>query len=215
MKKQKPKLIIFDYDGVIVNTVEWGVKAFTTSFKRLGYPIKKEDIIIGEPREAQFRSIIDKYQITLSFEKFLSELEKIPKRDSEFIRANKGFPQLAKKLSQYYPLAIVSNNLVENIERKLKEYKMESYFKKIVGIEDEERFQGVSKEKRLKSILREFHLSGSETVLVDDIPKHIEIAHRLGIRTIAYLYKYNQHMKFPSYSYIAKSAKEIEEYFLS
>lgn len=215
MGQRKTKLIIFDYDGVIVNSVEWNAKSFIASFKKMGHLIKKEDFIIGEALEAQFNHVAGKYHIIPDFEEFRSYFENEQRRNKKFVKINRGFPHLIKKLSQYYPLVIVSNNLVKNIEKRIEGCNIRNCFKKIVGLEKERQFAGITKRERLSLILEEFCLRGPETMLVDDIPKHIEVAHRLGIRTIAYLYKHNQHMKFSGRSHVVRSAKEIEKYFLS
>ncbi|MBU1127341.1 HAD family hydrolase [Patescibacteria group bacterium] len=199
LRKNELKLVIFDYDGVIVDSVEWNAKAFIESFGKLGHKIKEEDFIVGESLKTQFQHTTNKYRLDLNYQRFKSYFEKAVGKNRKFIKVNKGFPDLFKKLSKNYTLAIASNNFQEQIEKSLTKHRVLNCFDLIVGIDDKGKFQGLKKQDKLNLILKNFQISAVNTVVIDDIPKHIETAHQLEMKTIGYQYQANRHMEFPHY----------------
>jgi len=210
IKKQKIMLVIFDYDGVLVDSVSANSKTFVKVLMNLGIEVNSSDFIIGNSLKEQLQYVIKKYQTQVNYEKFKNQFENIVKKERKKIKFRKEFIGLIKDLSQEFALAIASNNSRDNIVNVLFANEVEDYFKKIIGCDEKKKkFQGASKKEVLGEVLNDLGFSAKQALLIDDVPKHIKVAHSMGFKTIAFVYKENKHMDFPKYACLASSASEI------
>lgn len=215
MEKQKIKLIIFDYDGVLVDSVSANSRAFVKALMNLGFEVNPSDFIIGNSLKEQLQYVMEKYQIQASYEEFKSQFENIVKKESKKIKFRKEFIDLIEDLSREFTLAIASNNSRDNIINILSANGVEDCFDKITGIGKGKKFQGASKKETLEEVLNSLDFSAKQALLIDDIPKHIRVAHSMGFKTIAFVYKENKHMDFPEYACLANSASEVKKCILN
>ena len=214
LENKSKKLIIFDYDGVIVNSVEWNAKSFVRAFHELGFQeIRTGDFVIGDTLQTQFESVTNQYNINIDdYDTFKKAFEKHHKATRKMVSVNPGLPDAIRLIAHKYPLVIMSNNSKEKIEDVLRKHDLTTSFKQISGLEDKKkRFQGSLKEDRLRTILKDYNCAPEQAVLIEDVPKHIEAAHSIGVDTIAYITKANQHMEFPEYTTKVHSPEELVE----
>ena len=189
LENKDKKLIIFDYDGVIVNSVEWGAKSFVRAFQELGFQeVSTSDFVIGEKLQIQVESVTNQYNINTDYDAFKKAFEKHYKATRKMVTVNPGLPDAIRLIAHKYPLVIMSNNSKEKIEDVLRKNDLTTSFKQVSGLEDKKkRFQGSLKEGRLRTILKDHNCTPEQAVLIEDVPKHIEVAHSIGVDTIAYI----------------------------
>lgn len=215
MKKSsfRIELIIFDYDGVLVNSVSLNSKAFVKTFKHFGYKVEPEDFAVGNSLKEQLSYVMtyaaDRHKIKVNYKDFKGVFEKIIKKEKYRLKFRKELKALIKELTQDFKLAVVSNNSRQKIEKMLLEYGVRKYFDKITGLGKREKFQGLTKKERLEEILNHFGLLAEQSVVIEDVPKHLKTAHDLGIKTIAFIFEENKHLDFPSYSCLARNPAEV------
>lgn len=217
MKKShfRIELIIFDYDGVLVNSVSLNSKAFVKTFKHFGYKVEPEDFAVGNSLREQLSYVMtyaaDRDKIKVNYKDFKDIFEKILKKEKCHLKFRKKFKPLVKELSQDFKLAIVSNNSRQKIEKVLLKYGVRKYFDKITGLGEREKFQGLAKKERLEEILNHFGLLAEQSIVIEDVPKHLKTAHDLGIKTIAFIFEENKHLNFPSCSCLARNPAEVRK----
>jgi phosphoglycolate phosphatase len=136
--EDKIKAVLFDFDGVIVNSLDEIKKIYNIIFDE--FNIKENRLIIYQSDffEADFRVTLKK--INISNEKDIIRCVDIYKS----IMIEKvlnlplfyGIKEVIEELSKDYTLAIVTNSTKEIVEAKLKKENLIQYFDYISGIEN-------------------------------------------------------------------------------
>lgn len=192
------KAIIFDFDGVIVNSFEACFKAsqfYDPNLTREEYKKMFEGNIFEslekehpegtnldnnkiEPQNSKsfFRSQESKFEENIDndqpnfFEEYYKRIQNI--------KPNLDVEEIIKEFSTT-PLYIVSSTLNEKIDQYLKKYNLRKYFKKIMGPE-------VSKSKvdKLKMILDLEKITPKEAIFITDTLGDLREAQKVGIDSI-------------------------------
>lgn len=197
MKKQ-PKTIIFDFDGVLVDTY------------KIVYSIhKKSDPQINEE---EFRAIFDinYYDFKKSYKPkfqvdFLNEYLKYEKS----IIINKQDRLTLKNLSKENILSINSSNYNNILERILENNKVLELFFKLYGADVHK-----SKTEKLKMLFTELKTTPKQCLFISDTVGDILEAKEVGVKSLAYVGKKGFHskeyiQKAKPYGYI-ENLSEIE-----
>ncbi|MDO8495044.1 MAG: HAD family hydrolase [bacterium] len=176
--KSSLSLIIFDFDGVLVDSFDLFFKLNKEALARVGLKLTKiiyRDFFNGNVH-ASFRSFTKDDQQYKNFQKYrqagLDEAYANPRL----------FPfaiSLVKKLSKHYPLAIASSTPRELIMQVLKKHRLEKYFFFVSGS------QGHSKEEALRAIIKKAGAQPQQTVMITDTVGDILVAQKVDLKTIA------------------------------
>lgn len=171
------KAIIFDYDGVIVDS-------FVNIFDI--YKIISKKFNLKMPRSLdKFRSVYGydyhhchrNLGLKYEFEKEVQEIfnrEKV-KSDSKLF---KGIDIVLKTLSEKYYLFVVSNSISEDVNNKLQKYDIAKYFKGIFGRHEVNH----RKSEIVNNILKEYNFDKDEIISIGDRTIDYDIAKEIGIR---------------------------------
>ena len=173
------KALIFDYDGVIFDTVKiaWGiVKIVCDKYCKRNIKTKKEFLDIYKRNfyaEMELRGVTD------------LDMEKLKKDSIEILKKKhpkpfKNITETIKKLSKKYKLAVVSSNYTDVMKHALKEAGILNSFKLIIGAEHEEH-----KTKKIKLCLKRFNIKPSEAIFVTDTVGDIKEAKKVKLKTMA------------------------------
>ncbi|MDD3284867.1 MAG: HAD-IA family hydrolase [Patescibacteria group bacterium] len=171
------KAVIFDYDGVIVNS-------FINIFEIYKIISKKFDLKIPESIDS-FRKMYgyDYHQchrnigLDYKHEKEAQEIfnrEKL-KSDSKMFE---NIDIVLKILSEKYDLFVVSNSVSEDVNSKLQKYNLTKYFKGIFGRSEVNH----RKSEIINRILEEYNLDKDEIISIGDRTIDYDIAREIGIR---------------------------------
>ena len=166
------KLIIFDLDGVLVNTHNIHVNALNMALQELA-----PEFVISEQQDKLFGTITTKNKLKILSEKGLSPAlhnniinlknkytyELLDKNNDIF---NNKLHETLEYLSQDYTLYIASNTNKQFINTILNKFNLNKYFTKIYSNEDVE-YNKPHPEIYLKSIL-EAKVSPFETIIFED-----------------------------------------------
>ena len=194
-----PRAVLFDFDGVIVNSEPLHFRAFRDV-------LKSEHIELGE--EEYYRELIgfdDKNAIRHVFAKHGRELEpktflRVMTRKSEGMmdlirqehyQALPGVEEFVRGLWRHYPLAVCSGALREEIEAMLEGINLRDCFGTIVSAEDVSKGKPdpegyllttrlISEKMKLKA-----PLEPADCLIVEDAPPVIEAVTRIGFPTLA------------------------------
>ncbi len=172
------KLVIFDFDGVVVNT-------FSFAFE-----INKEQFGISEDEyrkkfEGNFYktgSNIDKQmESPINFDFFALYQPKLMNLvpEIEIIKS-------IEKLSEQYTLAIVSSTLTDIIHDYLVKFDARNYFQEILGADIEK-----SKILKINALLESYNIKPSKAVFVTDTSGDIQEAEQCEVKGIAVTWGYH------------------------
>lgn len=192
------KLIIFDFDGTLVDTKEMIERAIRASLGKYGYKITKE-----------FLDLLGNWPIKETLEHIISNRKNIEKVAEDFIlRKNKNFRE-AKLIKEIIALKslkqrkiILSNNLSSFIKKVLKNLKID-FFDEIYGAD---KFH--NKEEKFKKIIKKYKIKASQVIYIGDRPIDIKLAQKIGCISVAISHK-------ASWSTRKKLLNEKPDYLIS
>lgn len=202
-------LIIFDYDGVIVDSFPTVHKVYQSICRKLG---KKCPISITEFRKmygSNSRSLMKNLGFTPKEIKKADILykEKIVRYKPKF------FPRIAeviKQLHQNYKLVLVSSNLHKEVVSKLRKLNVFELFEDIIAGKEA---GPMKKPEVLRSVIKEQRIDTKNTVMVGDRINDYYDARKAGIKNIIlveYGWGYDQ-KKFPSQKVVVNKPYDLLE----
>lgn len=182
------KNIIFDFDGVIVESENYWIKLKLLALKKSN--LKYETLL----NKSKLFGLTSEDFLGKVFKKKLKKEERLifQKNYNDLKKKNKNFiPKLNKKIekiikSEKYNVGIVSNNNKEYIVRVLKYYKIYKYFKNLIIS-----YKDLNSKKPspigYKKFLKNNKLKVNDVVVIEDSIHGIFAAKKAGIRkTILY-----------------------------
>jgi len=159
------KLIVFDYDGVIVDSFPKVHEVYKIMCKELGKKCPRD--LEGFKKIYGHSSSDCLKQLGIS-EKDRAECGKIYKR--EILKKNplpfKGIDSVLKKLHKEYKLVLISSSYKDEVIQKLSKFNLINLFDHIIAKESHSgRFE---KTKSIKKVLNYFKLKEHEVLLIGD-----------------------------------------------
>lgn len=180
----KIKTVIFDFDGVIADTMPYTLSKILTILKKdFGVKLKDQEII-EIIRTNSFRDIIGKLKISLF--KLPAIVGKINQSQEELfkvIATIKIFPGMKKLLKDLktagYGLEIISSNLKKNIDRFI-ELREIDYFNNVISGPNILGKSGV-----ISDFLKKEKIDKETVIYIGDEIRDIEACRKSGIKIIA------------------------------
>ncbi|MEP0979899.1 HAD-IA family hydrolase [Leptolyngbya sp. FACHB-17] len=175
------KVILFDFDGTIVDSVEIGIAITNRLAIRFGFsPFDEETLeelkYLGS-REALKRSQIPVWQLPFLIRRFTQELnQEIPN-----LQLFPGMRETLLELKQQgYCLGIVSTNSVKNIQEFLRVQNLTSTFDLISA-----NYALFGKSRLIQKIIRHRKFDSNQIYYVGDETRDIEAAKKSGVYSVA------------------------------
>lgn len=139
-----PGAVLFDFDGVIVNSEPLHFWSFHEVLREEHIELTEEEYyreLIGFDDKGAFKHIFEKRGKTLDARTFLKVMTLKSEKMMELIHARKyhalpGVEEFVRGLWWHYPLAICSGALKEEIEAMLEGIALRDCFKVIIAAED-------------------------------------------------------------------------------
>jgi beta-phosphoglucomutase family hydrolase len=182
------RAVIFDLDGVIVESENAHIEAEKQTFLKYGVRISAEELhkYTGTTAKMMFTELIRKYKLNTTFEEISGQKEEIffelLKEDAE---PTKGIITLLGKLkSKRIRLAIGSSSTKKQIEYVLNKLEIAHIFDSVVGAEDIVNSKP-DPEIFLKAAA-ELNANPSECLVVEDSGLGVEAAKRAHMKCIGY-----------------------------
>lgn len=203
------KAVIFDYDGVIADSLKPTMDAFNSLSSKYKYKpfTNRED----------FARIFDKnlpdllLGLGISNMKmpiFLKDLKNEFKTSNKKIKGVPGINKLCEVLSEHFTLALVTPNFKEYVAEILKKEEISDKFK--IMITDE---PAVKKSQKIRQCLEKLSLKSNEAVFIGDTFGEIMEAKEAHVRTIAVTWGYQLKTKLlpSSPDFIVEKPSELLE----
>jgi HAD superfamily hydrolase (TIGR01509 family) len=189
---QKPpesarRLVIFDHDGLMVNTEDVAYTVYARIFEARGFPFPWDYYVtslgmpVADAQEMYLRDIPD----LLTMEELLAERAELMEIVAHTeLRPMPGLlPLLAALRARGDLLAVATSGTRSHIERSLGRFELTGYFDAVVCIDDVTR--GKPHPDLILEALRRTDTPASNAIMLEDAPRGVEAAHRAGVFCIA------------------------------
>lgn len=161
------KLIIFDYDGVIVDSFSTIYEIYQIICKKLNKKCPKD---IEGFRKIYGRTFLDLYKnLKILTQEEKEKAERIYKEELLKQEPNifEGMTETIKILHKNYKLIIVSSNYKVEVEQKLKKFDILSYFSVIIGKTDDAP-TNLRKTEEITKMIKNLKLTNEEVIMIGD-----------------------------------------------
>ncbi|MDO8428660.1 MAG: HAD family phosphatase [Candidatus Diapherotrites archaeon] len=182
----KIKAIIFDMDGVLIDSEQLHVKSGNTVLEKFGLTLDNQDDynFKGSTDQDFYTHLIQKHKLKTTHEELSKERNQ---KYLELARQELGaFPNIEKvlhELSKKYVLAITTSGPKSTVNLMFKKFGWKKYFKVVTTCE-EVNYGKPNPEPYLKTI-EKLKLKPSECIVIEDALKGIESGKLAGAYVIA------------------------------
>ena len=193
MKASDPsrQAVIFDFDGVMVDTESYHAEAWEITFRNQGLAVTREQCFPAVELEDHVfvSAVLQDLGIKADPREWVREKQAVFRQLLDQIKVYPGVVELVQALALKYPLAIVSSAWTENINTLIHQVGLKSHFSVIVGKET------VSVHKpapdgylKAAELLK---LPPSNCVVLEDSPSGIRSAKAAGMKCIGVAHRQN------------------------
>lgn len=201
------KVLIFDFDGTLADTLPRIVDITNSLASEFGYPPSSNEDV-SQIRQLGAWQVIQRSGVSIF--KLPSLIRRIQKELSKEIEHTKLFSDMAETLSKLkdngHTLGIVSSNSSENVNKFLEINHLEHLFDFVVSSTTL-----FGKHRSLKKIIWQQHLNLDHVIYIGDETRDIEAAKKIGIKIIAVGWGFNSVEILTTYkpTYLLHSPLEI------
>jgi phosphoglycolate phosphatase len=172
-------LFLFDFDGVLSDSLDLYAEAVTRCLERIGTPIVKtrEDYLVlfeGNFYESMAARGVD----LADFAQAAKEI--MPGIDYDAMRPFDGLIPVLESLKKDHLLAVISSNGSKTIRKMLDRFGFDPYFEEILGSD----FL-FSKKEKIDHVLAKYGIPPERTFYIGDTTGDIVEARAAGVRTVA------------------------------
>ncbi len=181
------KAIIFDVDGVLVDSREANIAMFQALFKKAGYPAPSRKAILECFHLTLWQSLEN-----LTGSKDQTEIKRIwnlahdqalrRQRSLDLFKFPKKLEDTLENLHKQYKLAIVTSRIKAGIDDLFDARQMQHLFDVVVTYEDYKNPK--PHPEPLRAALKKLGLSSAEAIYIGDSSSDIEAAKAAGMRSI-------------------------------
>jgi len=192
-----PAAVLFDFDGVIVNSEPLHFDAFRQTLAAEHIDLSEDEYfheLIGFDDRGAFKHVFEKHGRELDPKSFLRIMTRKSEIMMELIHDRRyaalgGVEELVRGLWRHYPLAIVSGALREEIEAMLEGVSLRDCFPTIVAAEDvsvgKPDPQGYLQAVRLIRERTGKKIEPKDCLIIEDAPSVIREANKVGFIALA------------------------------
>ena len=172
-------LFLFDFDGVLVDSLDLYAEAVTRILERIGTPIvkSKEDYLAlfdGNFYESMAAAGVD----LAAYHEAVKEI--LPRIDYDAMKPFDGLIPVLAILEKDHLLAVVSSNGYRTIRTMLDKFGFAPYFREILGAD----FR-TSKKEKIAYALQKYGIPGERAFYIGDTAGDIREARAAGVRAVA------------------------------
>lgn len=167
-------LIFFDYDGVVVDSLEVETQNFVSACHEVGIDAVNTSDDMAKLSEGNFYQGLMDWGVPQDKLKVAMDIYAQKKESPDFhVDAHKPIVKLLKKLTKHYPVYVVTSNTSNTVERIMAENGVEG-IKEVLGAEKE-----TSKILKLHKVMAQY--PGEKTIFVGDTKGDMVEAAEAGI----------------------------------
>lgn len=205
----KAKAVIFDRDGVIINTEGIAIDSVRKAFKQIGFDLQDEDIphIIGRSSRVYKDYFLEKWDF--NFDKYLELQRNIFYSNLDKAEYFQSAIDLIKSLhTNNIPLGVTTSASRDGTLLILNKIGVDQMFKVIVTKEDCEKLKPDPEPYVITSTKLE--IEPQFCVAIEDTALGVEAAKKAGMMCIAIPNEYTKDQDFSMADIVLESASEVE-----
>ena len=208
--KNSPRLIIFDFDGVLADSFDTFYPLIRDAMKHIGLPLTSDQYqnFFVDNVHQSFKNYINNESNYLSFSKFRQDNYDKYYYNKNSVKLFTGALEFLKNMSKNYIITIASSGKQDNIKNLLSSNGVETLFGLILAD------SAHTKEGMIKEILNKYALEPQEAAMITDTVGDIRVAKKIGLRTIAVTWGFHSAKMLESEKpdYLANSFKMLYKY---
>jgi HAD superfamily hydrolase (TIGR01509 family) len=207
---EKIKAIIWDLDGVLIESEPYHIQAEMETFKRYGIkltlPIAKE--YFGIKLEDYFHDIVRRFKLHIPVREMIREHYNTLKRYyGEVFPIIPHAIEVLRILQDEYPMAIATSREKELAQMVLNRFSLYTYFKTIVYGEDVE--NGKPHPEPFLKASAQLQVEPHSIVVVEDAISGFTAARKAGMYVIARKAQHNSDLDFSAADHVVSDLREI------
>ncbi len=172
-------LFLFDFDGVLVDSLDLYADAVARSLERIGTPIVKNKEDYLALFDGNFYESMAARGVDLSaYNEAVKEI--LPRIDYDAMKPYDGLIPVLAALGKDHLLAVVSSNGYRTIRTMLDRFGFAPYFREILGAD----FR-ISKKEKIAYALEKYKIPGERAFYIGDTAGDILEARAAGISSVA------------------------------
>ncbi|MGL1903316.1 MAG: HAD family hydrolase [Fibrobacterales bacterium] len=177
---KKYQWILFDWNGTLLDDVEYGLGVVNTICKQYSVPEITHEWYLdnfGFPLFEFYEKLGFDFK-EYSFDDLAQVFMSIYHAALDTVPLHTGTLEVLETLGQDYSLGIISAYKQERLDVAVKEYGVDSFFTAVYGVSDD---RAHSKSHSLKEMLDRYQIDPQHTLLVGDTLHDFEVAQENGI----------------------------------
>ncbi len=176
------KLIIFDLDGTLIDSIEGWIKAFQQSFKRFGIKVGRKELteLFGKSDIEIVKGLVKNPEKRERVLKYLYQLKKGDELLKEF-RLHRNAKMVLKKLKEKgYTIALATGNRKDFCSKVLRHFGLTDFFDIIVTVDDVRK--GKPEPEMLIKCLNQAKVGKDEAIYICDSLPDVLASRKAGIK---------------------------------
>lgn len=206
------KAVIFDMDGVIIDSEPIHFEVDKQTFKDLGYNVSVEELgkYVGTTNEYMLTEIKKKYNINKSIEEIISYKVEMTKRKvmESNLEPIEGIKELLSELkNKDIPTAIASSSPRDFIDVVVSKFKLKNYFKFIVSGEEVKR--GKPAPDIYFETAKKLGINPRDCIVIEDSKNGVLAAKTAGMKCIGFQNANSGNQDLSKADIIVNSIKDV------
>ncbi len=179
LMSEKKKLFLFDFDGVLVDSLELYETSVNVCLERIGKPSISSREEFLELFEDNFYSAVARRGVDL--DQFMTASREVtPVLDYGIVRPVRGLVPVLEEMKKLHVLVIISSNSSFAIRLMLEKYGFSPYFDEVLGADF-----NFSKIEKIHHAKGHYKANGDQTLYVCDTAGDIREARAACVKTVA------------------------------
>lgn len=211
---RKIKAVLFDMDGLMVDSEPLHLLAFNEVFKRYGKHLSEEDnkrFYLGRTDEESVGNMVERFGLPISpNELSLKKFEAYQQIIETHIVPQPGLLKLLDNLHQSgYKIAVVSNSVLESIKKVIEIFKIGSLINIYASGEEVEHGKPAPDVYLLAA--KKLMIGPSECLVLEDSPLGVQAGKNAGMKVFAIPSQYTKDEDFSLADQVLNSLDEVFE----
>jgi len=172
------KLLLFDFDGVLVDSLDVYEKTVTDCLQEIGQPLTRGreeflELFEGNFYESLVQKEVDLKKFTDASVHILAEIDYAEMRPFDSVRP------VLRELAKNHPMVVISSNDTPTIQEALRLYDFNGIFQDILGSD----FM-LSKKDKILYVIKKYNVTLQDIYYIGDTTGDIKEGKQAGVKTI-------------------------------
>ncbi len=172
------KLLLFDFDGVLVDSLDVYEKTVTDCLQEIGQPLTRGreeflELFEGNFYESLVQKGVDLKKFTEASVHILAEINYAEMRPFDAVRP------VLRELAKNHPMVVISSNDTPTIQEALRLYDFNGIFQDILGSD----FM-LSKKDKILYVIKKYNVTLQDIYYIGDTTGDIKEGKQAGVKTV-------------------------------